>query len=324
MSKNIRWIIAHEPIHLFLRTAEAFKTIIEQTTSQEINVEILTLSDYIEKYSPETKKFLEKPEKERSHTWHLRLLDGLKMGAFEITQTQVNHFRHLNKEFELFDLPFLFKDHDHCTRVVEGPIGQSMANSLVEHGMRGLAFTYSGGWRVIGSNTEFKSLEDLKNKRVRTNLNPINEWTMEAIGAEPKPSWRFFEYGPSYGHDAVNSGELDATETTYIRFKGTNVLKTNHSMFITQVVVGNKFWDTLSDELQAKMREAILEVSRLERKWSIEDAEEFERNCKLKGVQIHEITQAEIDMMKTQVSSVYERYNNDPYIKDFIENIKLH
>ena len=52
---TIRWVLAHEPIDLFLRAANRFsKEIIEKTNGQ-IQIEVMTISQYESKYSPNKK-----------------------------------------------------------------------------------------------------------------------------------------------------------------------------------------------------------------------------------------------------------------------------
>jgi TRAP-type C4-dicarboxylate transport system substrate-binding protein len=320
MTKTIRWIVSHEPIHLFLRTAEAFRDEIAKATDGEINVEIYTLSEYREKF-PNAKL-------DNTHPAHFYkgLLECLADGEYEVTQTQVNHFGHYNELFRLLDLPFLFNSHEHCTEVLEGPVGQGLSSSLSKrgHGITGLAYTYSGGYRVIGSNDPITSVSDLQSKRIRTNLNPVNEDTMNAFGAEAKSQAKFPHLSELHGFDSVESGELDAAETTYLRFRGNHILKTNHSMFLTQIAVSDKFWNSLSAELQDKMRQAALAVSRLERKWSIDDAVEFEEKCTENGVAIHDISESDLAELKTRAKKVYATFDNMQAAKQLINKITLH
>ena len=319
MTKKIRWIVAHEPIHLFLRTAEAFASEISKATDGEIEVEILTISDYLDKYPNE------KLASRNPFHFYKSLLECLEAGDFEITQTQTNHFRIYNDLFRLLDLPFLFKSHEHCAEVLEGPIGRGLSASLAKRsGMHGLAYTYSGGYRVIGSNEPIVSVSELQGKRVRTNLNPINEITMDAFGAVPMSQRKYPELTELHSYDSVNSELLDAAETTYLRFQGKHVLKTNHSMFLTQIAVSDKFWSTLTPELQEKVRAAALVVSRLERQWSIEDSKAFEDNCKVNGIEIHTISEDETAELQARSKQVYEHLHDVPAAKQLIEKITLH
>ena len=49
---KIRWVIAHEPLNLFLRAAKDFEKRVNQQQSQiNIDVEIMTLTEYSVKYN---------------------------------------------------------------------------------------------------------------------------------------------------------------------------------------------------------------------------------------------------------------------------------
>ena len=47
---NLRWLIAHRPEYLFVRTAEAFQEELEKRCPNQFNIEILTMGKYIKKY----------------------------------------------------------------------------------------------------------------------------------------------------------------------------------------------------------------------------------------------------------------------------------
>ena len=49
--KHIKWVIAHEPIGLFLKVAERFAKEVNEKTNGLFNIEVLSLSDYAEKYN---------------------------------------------------------------------------------------------------------------------------------------------------------------------------------------------------------------------------------------------------------------------------------
>jgi TRAP-type C4-dicarboxylate transport system substrate-binding protein len=279
-------------VHLFLRTANAFASEIERSTEGALKIEVLTVSDYNAKYG-----------KSDDLNNIKNIFQSMEDGTIEMSQTTVGHYGIINKNFLALDLPFLFKDHDHATRVFEGPVGQGLCNSLAEtSGLKGLAFTYSGGWRIIGSNDAITNLEELKGKRIRTNGNPVTYITMDAIGAIPAtPS----EVGYTPGYDLIDSGDLDASESTYLRFKGKNILKTGHSLFLTTISVSKKFWNSLDARTQELMQEAAVAAAKLERQWSIEDAEQFEQNCAADGVKIHELSQADLDELVALTMPVY-------------------
>ena len=48
--KLVRWVLAHEPIEIFIRAAEKFAEIVEEKAPGRLEIEILMLSEYAKKY----------------------------------------------------------------------------------------------------------------------------------------------------------------------------------------------------------------------------------------------------------------------------------
>ena len=302
---KIKWLIAHQPERLFLRTANAFIDALKQKTNSAVDIEVFTMDTYIEKFG--------KPTKE--------LLNLLNDRDIQMTQTEVGAYGRWNPNFMALDLPFLFDDHDHCTRVLEGKIGKAMCQNLANNAnMRGLAFTYSGGFRVIGSNEPIIDLNGLKNLRVLTGRNPVLSDTLSAIGAVAKAHTE--TEIDNFGYTHVNNGEADATETTYIRFQGKHVLKTNHSMFLTAIAINNEFYQSLSSELQQAIAEAALEAGRLERQWSVEDGQQFEEKCSENGVTISELSEEDHQAFRNSVLSIYDSWEKE-FLPGMIKHIRM-
>jgi TRAP-type C4-dicarboxylate transport system substrate-binding protein len=310
--KIVSWVIAHEPEHLFIRTARAFADEIEKTSKGKLVVEILTASDYLKKDNTATVG----PDGNISFRC---IFNALEDGRIAMSQTQTSVFGQINKDFFALDLPFLFKDHDHVTSVMEGSIGRELCESLsARSGVRGLAFTYSGGYRVIGSNRPIDTLTALQDSSVRVGRNPVNYVTMKTLGITPKKR----EY-IGYGYDVIEQGSDDATETTYLRFKGKHVLKTQHNMYMTTIAVSTKFWDELDTETQELFQAAAVKAAQIERQWSIEDCDKFERECVENGVEIHELTASEIAQFEDMTRSVYTEVD-EWFSPGLIDKLKMH
>jgi|LauGreSBDMM110SN_4_FD.fasta_scaffold19380_2 TRAP-type C4-dicarboxylate transport system substrate-binding protein len=287
--KKLIWLIAHEPQHLFVRTAKAFSKKLAELTNGDFEIEMLTDAEYREKYSP---GFQEKTD----------LFPHLKQNKVQMSQTQVHRFAPWDVNYRVFDMPFLFRDHDHATKVFEGEIGQSFGHRLAKvSGMRGLAFTYSGGFRLIGSNKPIESVNELAGLRVRVNGNPVNFDFINQLGAQALPMY-------TSGYDNIVDGQLDAAETTYIRFLGKHVLETSHNLFLTTIVVNDTFWSSLSETEQLAFNEAAVESARLERQWSIDDAAEFNKNCVANGVTITKISEEQKTQLQNASLPVYEKW----------------
>jgi TRAP-type C4-dicarboxylate transport system substrate-binding protein len=336
--KKLRWLIAHQPAYLFVRTAEAFAKELDKTCPGQFEIEILTMKQYIEKYGdiPEMKLkpgavpgieegvgaddkgvFTQAEWSDVKTKWKA-VFDGMRQEKFHLSQTQVTVIGgHLSDQFAVLDLPFLFDSHDHVSTVLDGAIGDQLCEDMGNKTkIKGLGFTYSGGYRVVGSNHVISDLGDLKDVNITTTPMTKNFFGKFAASAESRLNQKIEEIAQS----ASNGG---AVETTYLRFSGKNILKTNHSMFLTTILVGGDFFETLTSEQQDAFRKAAKVVAKLERQWSLDDAEKYEQEAAAKGIDIREITEAEKDKLRSAAPSQYTfAYSMIPGSESLVNEIK--
>ena len=317
-TNKIKWLIAHEPVHLFLRTAEAFAEEVRNSTNGAIDIEILTATEYAEKHNNGTR---ENP------------MVYMDQGKIEMSQLHISQLWKWNvPAFMALELPFLFKDHDHATRVLEGEIGQAMLSELKEKSpARGLAFTYSGGFRIVASDEEIKSLADFKNLSFYTGTNPIGIDTIEAIGGQPDPHAidHFWYTVNNYGdkHDAVDTTiprivSAKVADTVVNRTKKRYITDTKHSMFLTSIVVSETWWAGLSDEIKSIISQAATDAARLERKWSVEDAEEIKTASAKYDLHYKELDSSEMNKFRSLTDPLYEKYDS-VFMPGLIKGIRL-
>ena len=157
MSKTtkIRWVIAHEPLSLFVRAAQDFeKEINAQQTAEKIEIEVMTLGEYSAKYNDGI--LVTKHD----------LLDLMEQGKIEMSQMYTTWLaENIEHDMLALEMPFIFEDHAHATRVLEGEVGEGLLDKITEKSnVRGMAFTYSGGFRNIIANKKISTLKDLGNK----------------------------------------------------------------------------------------------------------------------------------------------------------------
>ena len=138
---KLRWVLAHTPYDLFLRSANIFAQHVHEYSQGQIEIEILGLDQYEQKYNHG-----EPIDK-------YAVMDMVNDGVIDMSQMYTTQLGKINKDFRVLDLPFLFESHEHAARVLDGEIGQELMASLAEKSnIKGLAFTYSGGFRAIIGN----------------------------------------------------------------------------------------------------------------------------------------------------------------------------
>src|ERR1700675_1069866 len=90
--------------------AQRFKELAEKATNGRVKVEVY----------PNSQLYKDKEE-----------LEALQMGAVQMLATSLGKFGPLGiKEFEVFDLPYIFPSNAALTRVTEGPIGKQLFKNL--------------------------------------------------------------------------------------------------------------------------------------------------------------------------------------------------
>ena len=302
MKRKIRWLLYHTPVELFIRTAEAFSEKITELTNGNIEIEILDMADYNDHIPTQDE--------------HFSPIALMQSGDIEMSQLHISRIGQWNTpDFFALELPFLFSDHDHATRVLDGEIGKTMLNRLPQTTpMQGLAFTYSGGYRVFASDKIINNVEDLAGLNVAIMPGPVIIDTIKSFGCEP-----VITSNKDNSEEERAKRHFASLQTTLPRYQveanaevQKYVTNTQHSMYLTSIVVGAEFWDSLTVEEKAAMNEAAQYSAKLERAWSIADADKIatdtDEQKRLKIQNYQEFPQVEKDKLKAMSQKIYTKY----------------
>jgi TRAP-type C4-dicarboxylate transport system substrate-binding protein len=74
------------------------------------------------------------------------------------------------------------------------------------------------------------------------------------------------------------------------------------------MIIGERFFSSLSPEVQAIIKEAAIQAGRKERLKTIEDGEEAKQKLINEGVNIHELTEEERAEWKAKAQVVYDKF----------------
>jgi TRAP-type C4-dicarboxylate transport system substrate-binding protein len=280
--KVIRWVLAHEPLDIFLRAAEKFAARIAETSHGALKVEILTLDDYSQKYCNN------KP------VTYTDLVQHLNEGRLELSQMYTHELGKYSNDLRALDMPFLFTDHDHARRVLDGKIGADLLSSIAKNtetsNVKGLAFTYSGGFTVLAFNQQINSIEDLQNLKVRVPTSPVVYTYLSKLGIKP------VTLPLNEIYNKLKSGEIDGAEITYRRLYevegekySKSVLHSNHNIFLTSIIINQSFWNTLDSSMQEVVKEAAMYAAHEERLDAVADDDIHMQKCIDHGITVNTI-----------------------------------
>lgn len=300
---KIRWVIAHEPLSLFFRAAKDFeKYLNENQGAEQIEIEIMTLTEYSEKYNNNVKV-----------TKH-DLLDLMEEGRLEMSQMYTTWLaEYYDYDFLAFEMPYIFRDHDHAYRVLEGEIGEELLARLTEKSnVRGLSYTYSGGFRCMGVNRSVSTLADLSGVKLRSNRNPVGKAVVKAMsGVEPficetEDAAYHVSKGDCEGNDTVYSRIYPLEQNKVMR----SVVDSKHSLFLTTMIIAESFWTSLSQEVKDIIKDAAIRAGRQERDTTIEDGQQARRQLEQDGIKIYDPKPEELEDLKNKMKLVYDEFEH--------------
>ena len=190
-------------------------------------------------------------------------MEALQLGAVQMLAPSLAKFGPLGvKEFEVFDLPFLFPDKATLTRVTQGPAGKMMLGKLDAKGIKGLAF-WDNGFKQMTANKPLHVPADFKGMKMRIQSSKVLDAQFRALGANPQVM-AFSEV-----YQALQTGVVDGTENTPSNIytqKMHEVQKfltvSDHGYIGYAVIVNKKFWDTLPPDIRTQLDGAMAEATK--------------------------------------------------------------
>ena len=269
------------------RAALRFKELAEEATHGRVKVEVY----------PNSQLYKDKEE-----------LEALQLGAVQMLAPSLSKFGPLGaKQFEIFDLPYIFQTEQQFALVTGGPIGAELFDSLEPRGIKGLAW-WSGGFHVFSANRPLKKPEDLKGLKMRIPSSKVLEASLRAMGALPQVM-AFSEV-----YQALQSGVVDGTEnilSSYTSQKYYEVQKhivlTDHTHTGYALIVNKKFWDGLGPDLQAALGKAVRQATEYEAQLVTRENAEALAELRASGkTQVQDLTAAEREVWRKTLWPVHK------------------
>jgi C4-dicarboxylate-binding protein DctP len=222
--------------------ADYFKKLAEERTGGKVKVEVY----------PNSSLFKDGEE-----------MEALQLGSVQMLAPSVSKFGPLGaREFEIFDLPFLFDSYDDLHKVTDGPVGKALFKKLESKGITGLAY-WVNGFKDMSANKPLRKPEDMKGLKMRIQSSKVLESEMRAFGALPQVM-AFSEV-----YQAMQTGVVDGSENPPSNFytqKMHEVQKyltlTDHGVIEYAVIVNKKFWDGLPADIRTTLEGAMKDATK--------------------------------------------------------------
>ncbi|MEM0991855.1 MAG: TRAP transporter substrate-binding protein [Bacteroidota bacterium] len=248
------------------------------------------------------------------------VLELLQIGSIAMTKVSAATMSNFAPEYEVMGVPYLFRDKAHLFRVLEGEIGESILAAGSEYLLRGLCFYDAGSRSFYTKDQQIKTPEDLKGLKIRVMNHKMSVDMVNEMGGSATP----MAYGELY--TALQQGVVDGAENnppSFITSGHYEVCKyytlDEHSLIPDVLVIGTKYWDTLTEEEQTWMRAAAkVSVAAQKRFWNENVTECME---KIAAAKI-EVFRPEKSLFAEKSKAVLEAFKQDPKMSALVEQIQ--
>lgn len=283
------------------KAAEHFAKVAAEKTNGKVKVEVY----------PNSTLYKDKEE-----------VEALQLGSVQMLAPSLAKFAPLGvKEFEVFDLPYIFDDYDQLHAVTEGPVGKSLLDKLGDKGILGLAY-WDNGFKVMSANKPLREVKDFRGQKMRIQSSKVLEAQMKALGASPQVM-AFSEV-----YQALQTGVVDGTENppsnlyTQKMFEVQKyVTHSNHGYLGYAVIVNKPFWEGLPADIRKSLEEAMAESTQYANDIAKQENDDSLAKVKASGKsEIIELTPEQKLAWKKKLVTVHKEME-DRIGKDLIQSI---
>jgi C4-dicarboxylate-binding protein DctP len=269
------------------RGALKFKEFAEQRTKGRVKVEVY----------PNSSLFKDGEE-----------MEALQLGTVQMLAPSLAKFGPLGvREFEVFDLPYIFDNYAELHKVTDGPVGASLFRKLEPKGVSGLAY-WDNGFKVMSANKPIRTPADYKGLKMRIQSSKVLGDQMKALGAIPQVM-AFSEV-----YQALQTGVVDGTENPPSNFwtqKMHEVQKylalTEHGYLGYAVIANKKFWDGLPADVRTALESAMKDATKFANDIAAKENEEALEGVRKSGkCQVVALSPAEKAAMKRVLVPVHK------------------
>jgi C4-dicarboxylate-binding protein DctP len=231
-----------------------------------------------------------------------QVLEAMLQGDVQFAAPSLSKFEAFTKQFQIFDLPFMFKDIAAVDAFQNSDTGTAMKDSMARRGLQGLEFWHNG-LKQMSANKPLLLPTDMAGLKIRVQPSDVIVAQMEALGASPQP----MAFAEVYG--ALQTGVVDGQENTWSNIYGQKfyevqdgTTETNHGALDYLVVASTDWLDSLDPAVKDQVLKILNEVT-VERNAAVNEVDGQARQAILDaGGVIRELTpeqrQAWVDAMK--------------------------
>ncbi|RVT96055.1 TRAP transporter substrate-binding protein [Rhodovarius crocodyli] len=235
------------------------------------------------------------------------LLDGMRLGTVDMGVITNAVIAQVEPAYQINDMPFLFSDAAAAQRVLDGQVGQSLAQRLATKGVVNLGYCEGGFRQMINNTRPIVNPADLRGVKFRVLQSPIYVGMYTALGGTAVP----MAWGETF--TAVQQGAIDGLEIPLAvidankYYEVTKYLSmTNHIYSMIALLMSKRSHDRLAPDLRAAVQEAGTAATARQRTAAATNARALVGSLAQHGMTVNEV--ADPAAFRRAVMPMYESF----------------
>jgi tripartite ATP-independent transporter DctP family solute receptor len=248
------------------------------------------------------------------------VIEQVQLGGIDFARVNSAPVVGVSSKLGVVCLPYLFRDSEHLWKVLLGPIGDELLESLKPGGIDGLAY-YDSGARSFYSKTPVYSIAGLKNLRIRVQYSDPFASFIKLLGATPVQ----LNFGDVY--NALQKDEVDGAENNWSSYYTADHYRLAEYYFLDEhtrnpevLLASSKVMDDLSAEYREIIVSAAKDSVEFQRKAWEANEKKSEELIRKSGAVITKISDEDKELVQKAIAPLYERYGKE--YKELIERIR--
>ena len=232
----------------------------------------------------------------------------VRAGTIAMTWVGMAFLARTVPELEAVSLPFLFPSREVAYKVMDGPIGELLAQKLSDKGFVLLGFMELGSRQVTNNIRPIKTIADLKGLKIRLQPNETHLATFRALGANPQA----MDIREVYS--ALQQGVIDGHENPYNLILASRFFEvqkylsnTGHFFDFIAVVGSKKVFDAMKPEYQQAIRTAMKDAVAQQRAAAVKADLDALEELQKKGMKYDALPPAEREAMRKATAGVVDQ-----------------
>ena len=217
----------------------------------------------------------------------VQMAQALRTGTQDLMISAQAPIDNTIKQWQIFDMPYLFSGMDEANRVLQGPVGRKYLDMMKPANMVGLTWLAVGERNLFTTRRPVTSLADMKDLKVRVMQSPGYIAGYKALGANPTP----LAYNQLFL--ALSQGLVDGADTSPEQFVQDKFSDVARNFYVTHVnylpvvlAMGKASWDKLSPADQKAFQESAKIAADFDLKEYKREYDAAIATMKSKGIQV--------------------------------------